>query len=138
MNLGLEPVLEHHKMKATAESNSVDLWSASPLARHSNGAADKCAVEELKRAVHDGRSPQVQNPVNRGGIPQLVDTRAAAAVLSRSVNTLKRWRYQGVGPDYVVFQGRVRYDVAVLRDYIAKHTRVPSVRASMEETRGAL
>jgi hypothetical protein len=86
----------------------------------------------------DHRSPSVddRSPVRRG-IPQLVDTWAAGAVLGRSVNTLKRWRYEGVGPDYVVFQGRVRYDVAVLRDYIAKNTRVPSVRASLEETRGA-
>jgi hypothetical protein len=74
----------------------------------------------------------------RDGVPQLVNTRAAATILSRSVNTLKRWRYEGVGPDYVVIEGRVSYDLAVLRDYIAQNTRVPSVRASWEATRGAL
>ncbi len=68
----------------------------------------------------------------------LVDTRAAAAMLGRTANTLKRWRYEGVGPDYVVFQRRVRYDVNVLRDYIARNTRVASVRACSEVTRGDL
>lgn len=71
-------------------------------------------------------------------IPRLVNTRRAAEILGRSPNTLKRWRYEGVGPDYVEMEGRVSYDVAVLLEYIRKNTRVPSVRAYMEESRGAL
>lgn len=69
-------------------------------------------------------------------IPELVSTNRAAEVLGRSVATLKRWRYEGIGPEYVEIEGRVRYDLNVLLDFIRKNTRVPSVRAAMEETRG--
>ena len=71
-------------------------------------------------------------------IPQLVNTRKAAEILGRSPATLKRWRYEGVGPAYVEIEGRVSYDVAVLIEYINENTRVPSVRAYMEESREAL
>jgi hypothetical protein len=71
-------------------------------------------------------------------IPQLVNTRRAAEILGRSPATLKRWRYEGIGPDYVAMEGRVSYDVAVLLEYIRQNTRVPSVRAAMEESREAL
>lgn len=71
-------------------------------------------------------------------IPRLVNTRKAAEILGRSPNTLKRWRYEGVGPSYVEIEGRVSYDVAVLIEYINVNTRVPSVRAYMEESREAL
>jgi hypothetical protein len=68
-------------------------------------------------------------------LPQFVATKRAAEILGRSPETLKRWRYEGTGPQYVVFEGRVSYDVGVLLEYIKKNTRVPSVRAAMEETR---
>lgn len=71
-------------------------------------------------------------------MPQLVNTRQAAEILGRSPATLKRWRYEGVGPAYVAIEGRVSYDVAVLIEYINENTRVPSVRAYMEESREAL
>ena len=70
-------------------------------------------------------------------IPQLVNTRKAAEILGRAAATLKRWRYEGIGPDYVEMEGRVSYDVAVLLEYIRQNTRVPSVRAAMEEAREA-
>ena len=65
-------------------------------------------------------------------VPRLVNTRKAAEILGRSPSTLKRWRYEGVGPAYVEMEGRVSYDVAVLIEYINENTRVPSVRAAME------
>ena len=71
-------------------------------------------------------------------LPQLVPTARAAEILGRSPATLKRWRYEGVGPDYVEIEGRVRYDVNVLLEFIRKNTRVPSVRAAVEETRGVV
>ena len=76
------------------------------------------------------------NPQER--IPKLVNTREAAEILGRSPATLKRWRYEGIGPDYVEMEGRVSYDVAVLLEYIRQNTRVPSVRAAREEAREAL
>jgi len=71
-------------------------------------------------------------------IPQRVNTEKAAEILGRSPATFKRWRYEGIGPDYVAMEGRVSYDVAVLLEYIRQNTRVPSVRAAMEEAREAL
>lgn len=67
---------------------------------------------------------------------KLVSTKDAAEMLSKTPATLKRWRYEGIGPNYVVVEGTVRYDVAVLEDYVRKNTRVPSVRAAMENARG--
>jgi predicted site-specific integrase-resolvase len=69
-------------------------------------------------------------------LPKLVDTREAAKILGRSSATLKRWRHEGIGPKYVEMEGRVSYDVNVLLEYIKTNTRVPSVRAAMEEARG--
>lgn len=71
-------------------------------------------------------------------IPTLVDTHQAARILSRSVATLKRWRYEGIGPNWIELEGRVSYDVAVLVEYIRRNTRVASVRAALEETREAV
>ena len=71
-------------------------------------------------------------------IPQLVDTHGAAEILARSPATLKRWRYEGVGPDWIEIEGRVSYDVRVLLEYIQRNTRVASVRAAMEEAREAI
>jgi len=71
-------------------------------------------------------------------MPRLVKPRRAAEILGRSPATLKRWRYEGVGPAYVEIEGRISYDVAVLIEYVNENTRVPSVRAYMEESREAL
>jgi len=71
-------------------------------------------------------------------IPQLVDTRRAAEILGRSPATLKRWRHEGIGPNWIEIEGRVSYDVAVLLEFIKKNTRVASVRAAMEDTREAV
>ncbi len=71
-------------------------------------------------------------------IPQMVDTHQAAQILGRSPATLKRWRRQGIGPNYVEIEGRVRYDVIVLLDYLKTNTRVPSVRAAREDSREAV
>jgi hypothetical protein len=67
--------------------------------------------------------------------PTMVSTRVAAGIVGRSEDTLKRWRYEGVGPEYTVYRGRVRYDVAVLKNFNAENTRMPSVRAARETDR---
>jgi hypothetical protein len=69
---------------------------------------------------------------------QLVSTKEASEILGRSPATLKRWRYEGDGPKYVEIRRRIRYDVSVLQEYIRTNTRVPSVRAALEEIRGGL
>ncbi len=75
---------------------------------------------------------------NQNAVPQLVDTRKAAEILGRSAATLKRWRHEGIGPNWIEIEGRVSYDVDVLLEFIRKGTRVASVRAAMEETREAV
>jgi predicted site-specific integrase-resolvase len=67
-----------------------------------------------------------------------VDTHEAARILGRSAATLKRWRHEGIGPNWIELEGRVSYDLAVLLEYIRKNTRVASVRAALEETREAV
>lgn len=76
------------------------------------------------------------NAVRKNVVPEVVDTRRAAEILGRSPATLKRWRAEGIGPDYIEIAGRVRYDVAVLVDFLKKNTRTPSVRAMLEDERG--
>jgi predicted site-specific integrase-resolvase len=76
--------------------------------------------------------------IKKPATPQLLNTRKAAEILGRSAATLKRWRAEGVGPDWIELQGRVSYDVNVLVEYIQRNTRVASVRAAMEEAREAL
>ena len=77
----------------------------------------------------------MEKPAQQSTIPRLVSTRDAAEILGRSPATLKRWRLEGTGPNWIELEGRVSYDVGVLRDFIVKNTRVASVRAAMEETR---
>jgi hypothetical protein len=69
---------------------------------------------------------------------QQVDTREAAKIIGRSPDTLKRWRYEGVGPEYTNFRNRVRYDTRILAEFNEDHTTMPSVRAAMEADRGDL
>ena len=76
--------------------------------------------------------------MKKPALPQLVNTHQAAEILGRSAATLKRWRAEGVGPNWIELQGRVSYDVNVLLEYIQRNTRVASVRAAMEETREAV
>ncbi|MGA2350112.1 MAG: hypothetical protein ABSF70_06755 [Terracidiphilus sp.] len=68
--------------------------------------------------------------------PELVDSTEAARLLNRPPTTLKRWRYEGVGPDWIEMEGKISYDVAVLLEYIKRNTRIASVRAAREEIRG--
>lgn len=74
----------------------------------------------------------------RPSVPELVGTAKAAEILGRSTATLKRWRCEGIGPNWIEIEGRISYDVNVLLEYIQKNTRVASVRAAMEEAREAV
>jgi predicted site-specific integrase-resolvase len=76
--------------------------------------------------------------MKKPAMPHLVNTHEAAEILGRSAATLKRWRAEGVGPNWIELQGRVSYDVNVLLEYIRRNTRVASVRAALEESREAV
>lgn len=72
-------------------------------------------------------------------LPQLLNTRDAAKLLGRSPATLKRWRHEGVGPDWIEIEKRVSYDREVLLKFIQHHTKKPSVRAhEKDSTREAI
>lgn len=71
-------------------------------------------------------------------VPKLILTKQAAEMLGTTEGTLKSWRSRGLGPKWVKLGAAVRYDVEELLDFIKRNTRVPSVRALVEERRGAL
>jgi hypothetical protein len=71
-------------------------------------------------------------------MPKLISTKEAAAMLGTTEGTLKSWRSRGIGPAWVKLGAAVRYDVEELLDFIKRNTRVPSVRALVEDRRGAL
>jgi hypothetical protein len=68
---------------------------------------------------------------------KLISTKEAAEMLGTTEGTLKSWRSRGMGPAWVKLGSAVRYDVELL-DFIKRNTRVPSVRALVEDRRGAL
>lgn len=68
----------------------------------------------------------------------LITKEQAAEMLCVKPSTLDNWRWTGKGPEYVEFPKAIRYDEKVIREYIASHTRKPSVHAFMEERRGSL
>lgn len=45
-------------------------------------------------------------------------TREAADYLRVSVSTMKRWRREGVGPDYLRIEGRISYEQTAIDEYI--------------------
>jgi len=63
---------------------------------------------------------QSEKPI--GGIETLLDTDEAARLLNVDEGTLKNWRSQGRGPDYVVIGGGggrlVRYTPRALAEHI--------------------
>lgn len=69
---------------------------------------------------------------------KLIPTKEAAEMLGTTEGTLKSWRSRGLGPKWVKLGAAVRYDVEELLDFIKRNTRVPSVRALVEEHRGTL
>ena len=70
--------------------------------------------------------------------PTLVNPKEAARILARPESTLRYWRCAGLGPRWIKIEGRVRYDVADLVEYIDRARRFPSVRANMEERHGSV
>jgi hypothetical protein len=74
--------------------------------------------------------------------PLLLTEKQAAARLNVPVSTLKYWRDCGDGPAYYKLgtgkRSPVRYDAAVLEDWLRAHLRVPKARATAEASHVAL
>lgn len=90
------------------------------LARSPRGQVDGTANRVTGCAAISKRSKQ--------SFPDLVDTKAAARLLVRPPETLKRWRYEGVGPDWIEMEGKVMYEIAALLAYVEQNRRAGSAR----------
>jgi hypothetical protein len=75
-------------------------------------------------------------------LPKLITEKQASQQFQISLHTLRHWRSCGDGPDFLKLgTGRrslVRYDVAVLAEWLRAHLRVQKARATAEEKHVAL
>ena len=75
-------------------------------------------------------------------LPELIDEKQASKLLGISLNTLRSWRNCGDGPDFYKLgtarRSPVRYDIAVLAEWLRAHLRVQKARATAEEKHVAL
>jgi hypothetical protein len=124
----LEDVGERGRGSAMSRTHSLALVNPEAAT-----PAKKPAKKKPTEPTQPAPVSSVSTPVESLTLPSLIKPERAAEILGRSKDTLKRWRYEGIGPKYVDMEGRISYDVQVLRDYIVQNTRVPSVRAAMEE-----
>jgi excisionase family DNA binding protein len=54
---------------------------------------------------------------------QYLSEKEAAAALSVSLSTVRRWRRNGSGPEYFKLGGVLRYAKSSLEDFIKQHTK---------------
>jgi predicted site-specific integrase-resolvase len=58
---------------------------------------------------------------------EMLDAGQAAQYLQIAVQTLARWRAQGIGPAFVKVGGLVRYEVADLNEFLDARRRIPTL-----------
>lgn len=71
-------------------------------------------------------------------IPQLVSEVRAAEIMATQAGTLRYWRHQGKGPNFIRLGGRIKYDLVEVVAFIDRHRHSLSVRASIGGSNGAL
>jgi hypothetical protein len=75
-------------------------------------------------------------------LPELIDEKLVSERFGISLHTLRSWRNCGDGPDFYKLgtarRSPVRYDVAVLAEWLRVHLRVQKARATAEEKHVAL
>ena len=75
-------------------------------------------------------------------LPELIDERQVSERFGISLNTLRFWRNCGDGPNFYKLgtarRSPVRYDVAVLAEWLRAHLCVQKARATAEEKHVAL
>lgn len=75
-------------------------------------------------------------------LPELIDEKQVSERFGISLNTLRSWRNCGDGPNFYKLgtarRSPVRYDVAVLAEWLRAHMRVQKARATAEEKHVAL
>jgi hypothetical protein len=101
-------------------------------------------IASLDRPARLGDDRQSsERPLNAiPGFEPLLTEKQAAELLNVPASTLKYWRDCGDGPAYYKLgTGRrspVRYDAAVLEEWLRAHLRVPKARATAEASHVAL
>lgn len=55
-------------------------------------------------------------------LPELVNSKRAAEILSTTPGSLAQWRYEGRGPAYVKIGKSIRYPVHELEKFLADNT----------------
>ena len=50
--------------------------------------------------------------------PQLLTAKEASAVLKVGESTLAHWRIENRGPDYIMVEGVIRYELSALHNYL--------------------
>lgn len=75
-------------------------------------------------------------------LPELIDEKQVSKRFGISLNTLRSWRNGRDGPDFYKLgtsrRSPVRYDVAVLAEWLRVHLRVQKARATAEVKHVAL
>ena len=84
----------------------------------------------------------IPNETTQKALPELIDEKQVSERFGISLNTLRSWRTSGDGPNFYKFgtgkRSPVRYDVAVLAEWLRVHLRVQKARATAEEKHVAL
>jgi hypothetical protein len=98
------------------------------------------SCKEIATAMSGGtREPSKDAPL---GLPELIDEKQVSERFGISLNTLRSWRSSGDGPDFYKLgtarRSPVRYDVAVLAEWLRVHLRVQKARATAEDKHVAL
>ena len=61
--------------------------------------------------------------IETAGVTRLLTETETARILSLKVTTLRRWRWEGKGPGYLKIGAAVRYDPAVIDQFIEESRR---------------
>jgi len=82
------------------------------------------------------------NKEQKPELPKLMDEKQVSEQFAISLHTLRSWRACGDGPDFFKLgtskRSPVRYDEAVLTEWLWVHLRVQKARATAEEKHVAL
>jgi len=57
-------------------------------------------------------------------LPQMINEKQAARVLSVSVAALRRWRHDGRGPEFARLERCVRYPVRAIERFLAENSSI--------------
>ena len=111
----------------TGNASAFPPQGTEPSASNADSLAAAQDVAMLaKRLLLPTRYMKLEPPVPLSAINDdpVFDPRAAATILGRTADTLKKWRQRGQGPDYIQYgeDGPVRYQWSALKRFQAQHT----------------